>query len=603
MYFSAIKTGMSKVASIFGMSKVERRIEVIKDREVSIANSYLRKQYKRLQRYLDNGELSRYEKLSMTMIQRSEVYRLALYCHKKPDWYYGIKGTEAKALWRSVTKILKEWNTNVDITRVWIPKKLERYGRPLGVPSIEWRIVPAMVLNFMQGIYKKAEFKSQHGGMPFRGTKTFIEDMLERGFYKARYVWEFDFKGYFNNITHESVLRHLREIDMPETFVKWSEAILPTKPRRYQLCDYNREEDKSYLEYEAQMASKGNELFRQTMEREIYHMSPEEEEFMREIEGILGPPQYDMPMLKPLNAMSKEETLKLMKMAEDQMKLEVYPNPMHDMKNKEIQHNLEYPDKGMPQGLGPAPFWSSLVTREFREIGEDLIMYIDDGLIKGDTVADINRNIRIFREKARNLGVEIQESKSGMVVSEGEYLKNLKIIGVNYDGEQFKYTIQDELGVTREAQFTGNFNSQTNRGTRKDMVKLNLEKARDLLEKGGLSLRDLRLGSTHEDHVHFTKMNHEQQMKLLIKHNLLGTALAEAWDPQPEGVDRKGPIRVGVREAMDRMMKGEKSFGRDKQVFHPLFLEEPYPDYEMFQRSSTVATREFLRYLRRIKGR
>jgi len=53
--------------------------------------------------------------------------------------------------------------------RVYIPKG-ETEHRPLGVPSLKWRIFQQMINNFLY-IYMEDYFlKSQHGFIPTRGT-------------------------------------------------------------------------------------------------------------------------------------------------------------------------------------------------------------------------------------------------------------------------------------------------------------------------------------------------------------------------------------------------------------------------------------------------
>jgi hypothetical protein len=585
--FEAISTGHNKMMETFDILKIERELNVVKDKEISIANNYMKRQYKRLQKYINNNQNDKYEFLSKILITKSEMYRLALFNHKNPTWYYEKKSSEQKSLYKKVTKLCKELSTQIEIQRVYIPKKPghpDKYGRPLGVPTMEWRIMPAMILNFMQGYYKKYEFKSQHGGMPFRGTKTFIEDMLRKNIYNKKYIWEFDYKGYYNNISHEAVIKVMQEINMPKIFVNWSSEALKTKPNSFKICDYNRNEDEIYLNYEKDMAIKGNELFRQTIMRQDKSIEGEYLEYLASGYSFLDATIF----FEAAPYLSKEEGIKLMKMSEDQMSLENYPDKMHDMRNKEIMHNLEYEGKGLPQGLGPSPFWSSIVTYKLKELSENILMYLDDGIIYSDSLEEITQKIKKFREISDKIGVKINEEKSGFVVKEGKYLKPLKIIGTQYINNQLE--------------------SMTNCGTNKVFKKADLSKIAEMLKTGELSPKDLRLGSQEADHINFNKMDHIQQMKVLIKHNLIGTILAEAWKPkETKSMSSERELIVeGIIKVIKKILKSKKSFCKDNQTANIISLGQPNLDISgaaaELQRISTKSIKIFMKYLRRKKG-
>jgi hypothetical protein len=133
--FVAIKTGMNLIADIFGMKKVEREMFVERDKEITIANNYLKKQYRRLERYRKDGKTNEYESLSKTLIQKSIIYRLALFNHKNSGWYYTGKAQQQKRLFERVSLLASKLSTAIEIQRVYISKKPnspDKYGRPLG---------------------------------------------------------------------------------------------------------------------------------------------------------------------------------------------------------------------------------------------------------------------------------------------------------------------------------------------------------------------------------------------------------------------------------------------------------------------------------------
>jgi hypothetical protein len=251
--------------------------------------------------------------------------------------------------------------------------------------------------------------------------------MLGRGIYKAKYIWEFDYKGMFNNISHDSVIKMMHTISMPKTFIEWSTAALKTKPNSFKTCNYNRNEDQPYLEYEKEMRTLGDSIIENYVSvirpniKELRELLPENPENLFKDGQLNLPPSLEKIFkgsgIPGLDINNFEETsietksLKLLALVEDQMSRGTYPEKLGDMFGKELMNNLEYTHKGMPQGLGPSPFWSCLVTKELEKIKDNIIMYMDDGLLFAETKEEMDRIIEIFRECSRKIGVEINEGK------------------------------------------------------------------------------------------------------------------------------------------------------------------------------------------------
>lgn len=101
------------------------------------------------------------------------------------------------------------------VKRVWIPKLGSKELRPLGVPTVEDRIVQTAVRNVIEPIFEHTFAEQSYGFRPGRGAK----DALRRvdHLLKAGKVWvvDADLQGYFDSIPQgrllEAVAQHISD--------------------------------------------------------------------------------------------------------------------------------------------------------------------------------------------------------------------------------------------------------------------------------------------------------------------------------------------------------------------------------------------------------
>ncbi len=97
------------------------------------------------------------------------------------------------------------------VRRVWIPKLGSKELRPLGVPTVEGRIVETAVRNVIEPIFEHVFAEHSYGFRPGRGAK----DALRRvdQLLKAGKVWviDADLKAYFDTIPQEKLMKLLEE--------------------------------------------------------------------------------------------------------------------------------------------------------------------------------------------------------------------------------------------------------------------------------------------------------------------------------------------------------------------------------------------------------
>jgi len=113
------------------------------------------------------------------------------------------------------------------VKRVWIPKLGSKELRPLGVPTVEGRVVQTAIRNVIEPIFENIFAEHSYGFRPGRGAK----DALRRvdQLLKAGKVWvvDADLKGYFDSIPQdrlmEAVAEHISDgplLDLIQRFLK-----------------------------------------------------------------------------------------------------------------------------------------------------------------------------------------------------------------------------------------------------------------------------------------------------------------------------------------------------------------------------------------------
>lgn len=97
------------------------------------------------------------------------------------------------------------------VRRVWIPKPGSKEKRPLGIPTVEDRVVQGALLSVLEPIFERDFAEQSYGFRPHRGCKEALRrvDQLLR----AGYLWvvDADLKSYFDTIPHGWMIRRVEE--------------------------------------------------------------------------------------------------------------------------------------------------------------------------------------------------------------------------------------------------------------------------------------------------------------------------------------------------------------------------------------------------------
>lgn len=97
------------------------------------------------------------------------------------------------------------------VRRTWIPKPGRAEKRPLGIPTVEDRVVQMALKMALEPIYEKDFASRSYGFRPRRGAKDAlrqVDDLLDEGY---RWAVDADLKGYFDTIDHQILMEEVEK--------------------------------------------------------------------------------------------------------------------------------------------------------------------------------------------------------------------------------------------------------------------------------------------------------------------------------------------------------------------------------------------------------
>jgi hypothetical protein len=374
LYTGILPLGLDLIAALFGIEKHERELKFFKDARVNKANRYMMKQYKRLAEAAKKGDMELYENIAKRILTKSLVYRYIAMHRVENGWFWELKAAKIRMTMKKLGKICEEQRGNIEYIRTWIPKGDDKYGRPLGAPTLEWRFWGWMNLNLMEiwCHYQGLKPTWQHGGLSGRGVTSAWSELITKHL-ESENIIEFDIKGFFNQITHESILRFVEESGL-KFWKTQIENNLKSVPKRTNNPPLEEERD---------------DLKLKTMLFNILN-------YMRD---------------------------KRVKEERDTKKV------------RNHAYGLDIPGRGTPQGYNTSPFLCVMTLgRVLKEI-PGIVMYMDDGVITAPTRDKLYERYEAFKEALKSVGLVVAPNKTHVVKEQGRWLRDLKFIGLRYKHE------------------------------------------------------------------------------------------------------------------------------------------------------------------------
>lgn len=427
----------------------------------------------------------------------------------------------------------------------------------------------------------------QHGGRSGVGVLSCYKQLIPR-LKESNTIYEFDIKGFFDNIRHESIIKRIKETMGPQTS-EWISKILKAKPTAYILPPVEMDKaTKIYLEfkerhevisrlinsvreeyYEA-LDSKGKIIWgsssRMPNLRALRAWSVRYAMVLHEIsflEKNLGVDRYiyDGPrmLVNQLKILAKIQTGNLFQFTEypvdlmnkyaDIMNTESITKVKHlEVKAKEVTRtdrelgrdkwkNLGQPGKGVPQGLGTSPFLSTFMTDTYLyELGTDLkalIMYMDDGILFANSKEEMEKLIVRLKELLKGLGLEIAPEKSKYVKIEGKWQESIRFLGLRYLPESDTFMSDTRSGTKVQFPSRGDWEDV------KNMAALNQTNVSNVRQK-------------------FDRLINTQAYEAGLKYGFLGCMIAGSqYKDAPNSEVKKEDIRRGQNSKWNEIINSK----------------------------------------------
>lgn len=216
--------GWDKLADMFGMKLKEAPILEFEPWMNRNMNKYLISEVKALLKHRPKSEQDMGDPVKFwgtaERLMNSWVYIIVSMGRVLPQWHRHESLSRVVATAKAVKAMSRDKPTNLDYKRVYIPKgtapgtTTATSWRPLGVPTLPWRVYLHMHNNIMSIYLENLLPDSQHGFRPKKGTLTAWRDVLENVVNKQN-IWEFDLKQFFDTVDLVALKQQMQRYEFP----------------------------------------------------------------------------------------------------------------------------------------------------------------------------------------------------------------------------------------------------------------------------------------------------------------------------------------------------------------------------------------------------
>jgi len=177
---------------------------------VKKVNRYLEYQERRL---LDLKKAKRYKSfviLWLILLKNSKSYQISLFHRVNAGWYWKFTSAQTIKLLKESMNKCRKWDMVLTLERFYIAKPNGKL-RPIGAPTRQSRIISKALNDLIYTLFEDRLMAFQHGFKKDRGTWSALYDVwFKIAVLDHKYIYEFDFKSYFNNVRIEWVYTYLK---------------------------------------------------------------------------------------------------------------------------------------------------------------------------------------------------------------------------------------------------------------------------------------------------------------------------------------------------------------------------------------------------------
>ena len=142
------------------------------------------------------------------------------------DGYKALTPTERENLYEQMKNYNLKSVKVKPVRRTYIEKKNSKKLRPLGIPVIKCRIYQNIVKNALEPQWEAKFEPNSYGFRPKRNTHDAITNLYNKLSARCNRKWIFegDFRGCFDNISHEHILAEINNFPESRLIEKWLKA-------------------------------------------------------------------------------------------------------------------------------------------------------------------------------------------------------------------------------------------------------------------------------------------------------------------------------------------------------------------------------------------
>lgn len=565
--FSTFIESWSEFAALFGLKSPNRRNTIKQYQELRKANKYITRQTYRMMRLAQANKMEAHDYVCKVILTKSDAFLVASIHHKtkKSPWY--------RKEWSKVislvnkTRLVAKGNVALNLKRVWIDKKPGDYARGLGVPTLEWRTYPFTLNRIIEQtlVAKKLLKPWQHGGRAFKGTHT----AWEKTIFILRdkpYIYEFDIKGFYDNIITKGIAPFLGK-EMAERIQK---IVDTTRPTEYQLPP---KEIDSALSGSSTMFQ-DFDLDRWDQDADPHTMNNIHVAFnMLSEEGIKDHATFWL----------KSKLAELTQDKKSTTDFDEEPCETDRAQSRERWKNLSQEGRGFPQGLSFSPILSTnALERALKVTEKNLLMYMDDGLIFGETKEAVIKIITKLEKALTKLGICLAPEKSGWVREQWKFVKSSKFLAIR---------------INEDGTLVSETRSGNSRAFPNPLSKNDYEEFCDNLEIAPSTAR-ITYNEIYEP---------KGKEQVIWLGNVMGNILNYMYAPEASRDEQERKIMEGKLRTMERILRTRhKTLDKIEKYYpEPIFRTGQGEGMGALRLESisSIAAIRLLRYLREKKGR